>query len=134
MSEMPTQPLLVEVIAYAPSAFYQCAHCEVAFRQAGLGRDVHREQMESSLPPDLARDYRVLCEWVGELFRLHCDRVVVKVIDAASVEGVLKTLRYRLRRYPAVIVGGQARFMGGDFQAASQEVNRRLQADQMLQA
>jgi hypothetical protein len=134
MSNMPDQPLLVEIIAYAPTAFYHCTHCEVIFHQAGVKRSIHQEQVESSLPPDLARDYQALSDWVGELFRLYCDRVVVKVIDAASLEGVIKTLRYAVRRYPAVIVGGQARFMGGDFQAAGREVARRLHADQVLQA
>jgi hypothetical protein len=128
------QPLLVEVIAYAPTAFYHCNHCEVALRETGMGSSVHREQLESSLPPDLAQDYRALSEWVRGLFRQHCDRVVVKVIDAASVEGFVKSLRYKVRRYPAVIVGKQARFSGGAFEQASQEVARLLGAGQALNA
>jgi len=125
---------MVEVITYAPTAFYHCSHCEVAFGELGMSKNFHQEQVESSLPPDLAQDYQALSDWVYALFRQHCDRVVVKVIDAASLEGFFKTLRYGVRKYPAVIVGGKARFMGAAFQEASQEVASRLQVDQVLKA
>jgi hypothetical protein len=129
--ERDPQPLLVEVIAYAPTAFYHCMHCEVAFREMGVTNHFHQEQVDSSLPPELAQDYQALSDWVHELFRLYCDRLVVKVIDAASLEGFLKTLRYNVHRYPAVIVGHRARFSSGAFQQASQEVARLLQVDQV---
>jgi hypothetical protein len=119
-------PLLVEVIAYAPTAFYHCTHCEVAFREMGVTNNFHQEQIESSLPSDLVQDYQAISDWVHELFRIHCDRVVVKVIDAASLEGFVKTLRYSVHRYPAVIVGRKARFSGGAYQQAGNEVSRLL--------
>ena len=36
---------------------------------------------------------------------MHCDRILLKVIDAASIEGFYKSLKYNARRYPAVIIG-----------------------------
>jgi len=106
------EPLLVEIIAYAPTAFYHCTHCEVAWSETGRMQRVHEEQLESSLPPDLIQEYQTISDWVREIFRVYCDRVVVKVIDAASIEGVYKSLRYGTRRFPAVIVSGEARFSG----------------------
>jgi hypothetical protein len=128
------QPLLVEVIAYAPTAFYHCTHCEVAFRELGVSNNFHQEQVDSSLPPDLVQDYQALSDWVHELFRLHCGRVVVKVIDAASLEGFIKTLRYNVHRYPALIVGKKARFSGDAFESASQEIARMLKGDLIVDA
>ena len=49
------QPLLVEIIAYAPTAFYHCTHCEVAWREMGASNRIHEEQVESSLPEDMAK-------------------------------------------------------------------------------
>ena len=132
MEKVP-QPLLVEVIAYAPNAFYHCTHCEVAFREMGLSNHAHQEQVDSSLLPDLRRDYQALSDWVHELFRLYCDRVVVEVIDAASLEGFLKTLCYNVHRYPALIVG-KKRFTGGAFEQASQEIARTLKGDLVVHA
>jgi len=119
-------PLLVEIIAYAPTAFYHCTHCEVAWREMGVDNRIHEEQTENSLPPDLAQDYQRVSDWVREIFHLHCDQVTVKVIDAASVEGFFKTLRYGVRRYPAVIVEGKSRFSGTALDEASQAISQRL--------
>ncbi len=98
---------MVEIIAYAPTAFYHCTHCEVAWREIGVSNQIHEEQSKNSLPGDLAQDYQAVSDWVRAIFRQHGDRVVVKVIDAASAEGVFKSLRYGARHYPAVIVAGK---------------------------
>jgi hypothetical protein len=122
------KPLLVEILAYAPTAFYHCTHCEIAWRETGSSKRVHAEQIESSLPDDLMQEYRAVAAWIEELFRVHCDQLVIKVIDAASVEGVYKSLRYRTRRYPAVIVNQKARFTGGgSLHRAAEEIGNILQ-------
>jgi hypothetical protein len=122
------KPLLVEIVAYAPTAFYHCTHCEVVWQETGFSRGLHQEQVASALPPDLMQDYQAVSDWVRRLFQVHCDRVVIKVIDAASLEGFWKTARHGLRRYPAVVVGGRAKFSGTDFAAAESEIADRLSA------
>src|SRR4030065_846598 len=87
-------PLLVEIIAYAPTAFYHCTHCEVAWREMGATNRIHQEQMESSLPSELTLEYQMVSEWVRGIFQRYCDQVVVKVIDVTSIEGLIKSLRY----------------------------------------
>jgi len=125
-------PLSVEIIAYAPTACYHCTHCEIAWHEMGKSSRAHEEQLDSSLPEDLAREYRVISNWVKEMFRVHCDRLTVKVIDAASVEGVFKSLRHNARRYPAVIVDQQARFVGeSSLQLATTEINRLLNGQEI---
>ncbi len=120
-------PLLVEIIAYAPTAYYHCTHCEIAWREMGKSNRVQEEQLASSLPPDLLQEYQAISDWVREIFRVHCDRVVLKVIDAASVEGFYKSLKYNARRYPAVIVNQKARFLGSQsLKAAGDEIARQL--------
>jgi hypothetical protein len=123
------KPLLVEIIAYAPTAYYHCTHCEVAWREMGATNRIHEEQLQSSLPEDLIREYETVSDWVQEMFRVHCDTIVLKVIDAASVEGFYKSLKYNARRYPAVIVNRKARFIGSQMlPAASEEISRLLES------
>ncbi|MEJ2599233.1 MAG: hypothetical protein P8Z00_12930 [Anaerolineales bacterium] len=107
------EPLMVEIIAYAPTAFYHCTHCEVAWREMGASNRIHKEQVASSLPPDLAEDYQAISDWVREIFRIYCDQILVKVIDAASLEGFIKTLRFGIHNYPAIILNGE-KFTGND--------------------
>ena len=121
------KPLLVEIIAYAPTAYYHCTHCEVAWREMGATNRIHEEQMQSSLPEDLIREYQTVSDWVKEMFQVYCDAIVLKVIDAASIEGFYKSLKYNARRYPAVIVNHQARFLGSQMlSAASEEIAHQL--------
>ena len=123
---MEDQPLLVEIVAYAPTAFYHCTHCEIIWKETGFSNGVHEEQVASALPPDVMQDYQAVSDWVRQLFKVYCDQVRVKVIDATSIEGFWKTLRHGLRRYPAVLVG-PAKFSGANFAAAEAEIARRLE-------
>ncbi len=128
------KPVRVEVIAYAPTAFYHCQHCEIAFDQAGLGRRIRDEQLARALPDDLLRDYQALSDWAHALVESYCGRVVVKVVDAASVEGVWKSLRHRVRRYPAVVVEGRETCVGIDTAAVRRLIDRYLAPRAVLKA
>jgi len=122
-----SKPLLVEIIAFAPTAYYHCTHCEVAWREMGATNRIHEEQMSSSLPEDLIKEYQVVSDWVREMFRVHCDGIALKVIDAASIEGFYKSLKYKARRYPAVIVNGKSRFIGSQMlSSVSEEIAHQL--------
>jgi hypothetical protein len=128
------KPLLVEIIAYAPTAFYHCTHCEVAWREMGATNRIHEEQISSSLPEDLIKEYQIVSDWIRDMFRVHCDNVLLKVVDAASIEGFYKSLKYNARRYPAVIVDGRSRFIGSqNLSSASEEIARQV-ADRLPEA
>jgi len=120
-----TEPVQVEIVAYAPTAFYHCTHCEVVWKEVGFGKSLRQEQVASGLPEDLASDYQAASDWVKRLFATYGDRVVVRVIDAASVEGFVKSVRHGLRRFPATIVGGH-RMIGDDFSRADKAIAEQL--------
>ena len=100
------KPLLIEVIAYAPTGFYHCQHCEIIFDQQGVGKKIHSEQLQTALPQDMLRDYARVSRWVNAMVDRYGDHVALKVVDAASIEGVWLALRHRLRRFPVVLVAG----------------------------
>jgi hypothetical protein len=100
------KPIRVTVITYAPTIFRHCQHCEVAFEGMGLGERIHRAEARDALPTDLALDFQHVSDWVHALIERHGPRLAIDVVDAASIEGFWKTLRHRVRGYPAVIVDG----------------------------
>jgi hypothetical protein len=123
-------PLLVEIIAYAPTAFYHCTHCEVAWQEIGATNRIHEEQVASSLPEDLIMEYQIVSDWVNEMFRSYGDRIIIKIIDAASIEGFYKSLRHNARHYPAIIVDGKSRFIGSEMlSAASEAIAHQLESE-----
>ena len=122
------QPVEVVIVAYAPTVFYHCQHCEIAFGRTSVGESVHREQANAALPDDLRDQFQDISNWVHELAERFGDRIRVKVVDAASIEGVFKSLRYGVHKYPAVIVAGQDKQIGTDFQTLTPVIEKRVAA------
>lgn len=105
-SERPARPARVEVVAYCPTAFFHCQHCEITFQHMGLGPGLRRDEARTSLPDDLLDDFHLLLQEVDRLKERHGDHIEIRLIDAASLAGFWLSLRHRLRRYPAVLIDG----------------------------
>jgi hypothetical protein len=122
------KPLMVEIIAYAPTQFYHCAHCEVVWNAADIPnvRKWHQESLETAMPPEMMQEYTQLSDWVINAAEHYGGRVVFKVIDAASLEGVYKALRYGVRKFPAVIIDGKGKTIGENFRQAETLIDQRL--------
>lgn len=115
--------VVVDVVTYAPTVFFHCQHCELTFRQVGIGDRVHREEAREALPDDLLAQYHEVCDWLTGLRLRHGDRVQVRVTDAASIAGVWRSLRHGIRTYPAVVVDGR---LAGDLAEADPVVEEAL--------
>ena len=120
------QPLQIEILTYAPTEFFHCLHCEVVFQTVGLGQRVRREQRAGAFPPDLQAEYTALADWARGVVARHGDRVQVRVVDAASLEGVYKSLRYHSRRFPLFVLDGVVWPHGPDYAALDHAVDERL--------
>lgn len=124
---MPLQkPITIEVLAYAPTQFYHCLHCEFVFETVGATQAAHEEQLASAIPDDLKAEYANVSDWVRATVEAYGGRIVIKVIDAASVEGLLKSVRYNARKFPAVIVEGKDKYIGSDLHQANSLIDKRL--------
>jgi hypothetical protein len=106
----------VDVIAYAPTAFFHCQHCEITFQQLGIGERLRHLDADESLPPDLRRAYLDLSDWLHAMRDRHGFRIELRVIDAASLLGIWMSLRHHLRRYPAVRVA-DGPWVTGDYRS-----------------
>lgn len=121
------RPVSVEVVAYVPSEYHHCQHCEVTWQALGIGQTIHREQRESGLPEDLAREFESLSRWASRLPERFGPGVTVRLVDAASLEGFFKSLLRRFRRYPAFFVEGK-RYVGADFSQVDELISEALAA------
>ena len=123
------KPLVVEVIAYAPTQFFHCQHCEFVFEAADVKgvQKFHADTVQDSMPPEMLKEYQNLSDWVLDAVERYGGRVVFKVIDAASAEGLLKSVRYGVRKYPAVVINGKEKQIGSDFKAADALISRHLE-------
>ena len=94
---------------------------------AGVGRKIHREQLDSGLPADLAAEFHSLSEWAQGLPQRYGSRVTVRLVDAASIEGFFKSLFRRFNRYPAFVVNSK-KYVGSDFSRVDDLISERLTA------
>jgi hypothetical protein len=118
--------VIVKVITYAPTMFAHCQHCEVAFGEMGIGERVRREAAASALPEDLALDFARVSDWIRRIVERYGRRIHAQVIDAASIEGVVASVRHRAWRHPAVIVDGTLVAAADDFSTAEQLLDRAV--------
>jgi hypothetical protein len=121
------KPVSVQIITYTPTVFSHCQHCELAYQEMGFGDRLRRGEAADSLPDDLAREFQVVSDWVHQLLERHGSRLRVDVLDAASIRGVLASIRHRVARYPAVVVDGRDTWMGLDFSAVDAAIDRTVE-------
>jgi len=122
------KPLTVEIIAYAPTQYFHCQHCEVFWKATDTGgvKKFHADALETSIPSEMMQEYRSLSDWVLAAVERFGGRVTFKIVDAMSLEGVLKSLRYRVRRFPALVIAGKGTPIGTDFQKAEGLIREHL--------
>jgi hypothetical protein len=123
------RPVTIEVLAYAPTEFFHCQHCEVVWDHIGLGGRIRADQRRGGqLPPDLAAEYAAISAWIARAAGRYGDRFRVRLIDAASLEGVWKALRHRIRRFPAFVIDGRHRIAGFDQERIEAQLSALLSA------
>lgn len=125
------RPVRVEVITYTPTFFFHCQHCELTFREMGVGAAVHRDQARDALPEDLRQEFQALSLWAHDVAERFGPAVRLRVVDAASIEGVWKSLRYGVRRYPAVIIEGRDKHVGTDLESVLPSIERHVEDARM---
>ncbi len=120
------RPVRIEVITYTPTFFYHCQHCELAFREMGVGQAVHRDQSRDALPEDLTREFAAVSGWLHELLQRFGSRIRVKLVDAASLEGFWKSLRHGIKSYPAILIDGAEKHAGIDLLSLDSAIEHRV--------
>jgi hypothetical protein len=103
----------VQVIAPVLTNFFHCMHCEQVFDRAGIGQQVHQEELEQ-YPKEVRQEAARLTDWLLDLSHHYGDLIHIRVIDPQSPEGLLKSVRYGVRKYPTFIVEGREKVVGWD--------------------
>ncbi len=113
----------VEVIAHTFQGMGICTACELVMAEAKVG-ERPTERALDEYPLEWQEEWLRLTEWVYDLAERYGDQIAIKVIDPQSPEGLLKSLRYRVRRYPTWVVDGKSRVVGWDREALDAALSR----------
>jgi len=115
----------VDVIALLPEGWGLCQSCEVLLAQANLDQAPPQRGLDE-LPPEWQADFRRLSALIFDLADRYRDRVLIRVYDPRSVQGLVKALRYGARRYPTFVVAGRTRVVGWDEAALERAVQAAM--------
>lgn len=121
-------PLTVEIITYAPTQYFHCQHCELVWNKAEMdsAQKFHADVQETSIPPELMQEYRALSDWIIKMAQHYGQRIRFRVVDAASLEGVWKSLRYGVHRYPAFVIAGKEKLTGNSLTQVEARIHQYL--------
>jgi len=107
------KPISVEVVTNLLTVFGHCSRCDLIFTESGFEDQVNNEAL-AEYPKDLREELHQLSDWIRELTRLYKHRIRIRIIDAKSLPGIYKSIRYRFRKYPAFIVNREDIMAGWD--------------------
>jgi hypothetical protein len=107
------KPILVEVIAPLLDGWGMCSSCEMLIARANLDKGPYERGLEE-YPPDWQADFQHLSDLIIDLSARYGDRILIKIFDPRSLQGMIKSIRYRVRRYPTFIVDGGQKITGLD--------------------
>lgn len=93
--------IIVEVISLNPIMLGHCEHCEVLLK--GFGFD-HKKFQLIEFPQELIEISDKITRFVNKLSRKSFVKLII--IEALTLRGLLKMLRYRSGKLPVILVNG----------------------------
>ena len=78
-----------------------------------VGLKQKRDQWDlNDYPEELKEEYLFLSAWIRELSQKYGSRILIRLIDVQSLQGVYKSLRFGIHRYPAFVVNNKKKYAG----------------------
>jgi hypothetical protein len=109
-------PISIDVIAPVPESWGLCQTCELLLARAGLDQAPAVGGLDE-LPPEWQADFQRLSTLIFDLASRYGDRIMIRVYDPRSLQGLVKVVRYRARCYPTFVMAGRTKIAGWDVDA-----------------
>lgn len=123
---MEDRPLEVEVIAHVLGSMDHCSHCQVFLDGAGIGGKIHQADLEA-YPKEWMDEWKRLSDMILNLTETFAGKLIVRITDAQSPQGMWAAIRRGVRKYPTFVVAGE-KYTGLDERRASELISRHLPA------
>ncbi len=121
---MTNQLLQVEVIAHVLGSMDHCSHCQVFLDGAGVGGRIHQQDL-ASYPKEWMEEWNKLSDLIYDITEKHAGKLIVKITDAQSPQGLWAAIRKGVRKHPTFIVSGD-KYTGLDEDEVMGLISRHL--------
>lgn len=115
----------LEIFYPLPESWGICQSCEMIMAQADMDEGPFSRGLEE-YPPEWQEDFRRLSDLIFSLADQYPDRLKIRIWDPRSLQGLWKSLRYGIRRYPTFVVRGK-KITGWDTTQLKAEIQDALQ-------
>ena len=105
------KPIQVEVIAPLLDGWGMCSSCEMLIAQSDIEQAPYERGMEE-YPADWQADFHQLSDMVIDLAARYGESILIRIYDPRSLQGLIKSIRYGVRRYPTFIIAGRRKVSG----------------------
>ncbi len=89
--------------------------------RANLDQAPHERGLDE-YPPEWQEDFQHLSDVVISLSTRYQDSILIQIWDPRSLQGLMKSIRYWVRRYPTFIVEGREKVTGWDVDQLEQHI------------
>ena len=90
-----------------------CTSCEVMMSQASMGQEPQERGLEE-YPPEWQADFRKFSSILIGLSDRYANQIQIRIWDPRSMQGMWKSIRHGVRRYPTFVVDGRNKYTGWD--------------------
>ena len=94
--------------------------------QANLGQAPHERGLDE-YPPEWQEEFKRLSATIFNLADRYQDQVQIRIWDPRSLQGLWRSIRHGVRRYPTFIVNGHHKVTGWDTINLDQQIQAVLE-------
>ncbi len=118
----------IDVFFPLPEGYGICTTCEAMMAQADMVQPPYERGLDE-YPPEWQQDFKRLSTLIFSLAERYQNNVQIKVWDPRSLQGLWKSIRYKVRRYPTFILDEHTAMTGWDQEKLDQYIKETVQID-----
>jgi len=111
----------VDVISPLPEGWGICLSCEMLMARANLDQAPYERGLDE-YPPEWQEEFQRLSDVIMDLSARYQDSILIQIWDPRSLQGLMKSVRYWVRRYPTFIIEGREKVSGWDIEQLDQSI------------
>jgi hypothetical protein len=121
------KPVQIDVFYPIPEGWGMCTTCEMMMAQANLGQAPHERGLDL-YPREWNYVFQRLSTIIFTLADHFQEQVQIRIWDPRSLQGMLRSIRHGVRRYPTFIINGRNKIMGWDKDQLEQQLQAAVES------
>jgi hypothetical protein len=116
-------PVQIEIITPLPEGWGLCMTCEMLIAHANLDKGPYERGLEE-YPPEWQEEFHRFSDLIMDLSARYGNSILIRIFDPRSLQGLWKSIRHGVRRYPTFIVAGGQKISGWDVPILEQTLKK----------